>query len=71
MTERASGEDRLMMVSKQLDAIQADPSINAIACPYCGKTTQQGTDFCCNTMIRAIGVLLDARDKVKQMRWMN
>lgn len=71
MNERASGEDRLMMVSKQLDAIEQDPNINAIACPYCGTTNQQGNAFCCATLTRAIGALLDARDAIKKVRWMH
>lgn len=67
---RATPEERLMMVSKQLDAIQQDENINAMCCPYCGKTTRDGEVFCCSTFQRAIETLLDARDKVKQIQRM-
>lgn len=58
------------MVSRQLDAMQEDPNVNTLACPYCGKYTAQGAEFCCETFAKALKTLLDARDKVKQIQHM-
>ena len=64
MTDHAmSSEDKLMFVSRQLDALQVEQDANAVQCPYCGKVTIMGNIFCCRTMVAAVEVLLDARDK--------
>lgn len=67
-----NGEEKLLMVSQQLDAIQNN-DVNVLVCPYCGKVNVPGTKFCCSTITKAVKVLLDARDKVKQMQreWAN
>lgn len=70
LVPRATPEERLMMVSKQLDAMQEDENINTLACPYCGGMTFRDQPFCCVTMAKAVKTLLDARDKVKQIQRM-
>lgn len=60
-------EDKLLFISRQLDAYQVEPDANALQCPYCGKVTIQGDSFCCKTMCAALEVLLDARDKAHEM----
>jgi hypothetical protein len=70
LVPRATPEERLMMVSKQLDAMQQDENINTLACPYCGGMTLRDQPFCCRTFGKALLSLLDARDKVKQIQRM-
>jgi hypothetical protein len=70
LVPRATPEERLMMVSRQLDAMQEDENINTLACPYCGGMTFRDQPFCCRTFGKALVTLLDARDKVKQIQRM-
>ena len=58
-------EDKLLFVSRQLDALQVEINADALMCPYCGTVTVAGEDFCCRTMASAVKILLDARDCVR------
>jgi hypothetical protein len=62
MNETPSGEDKLAMIAAQLDTIDRVGHTDLV-CPYCHSITSPGKSFCCPTMIRALGVLIDARDK--------
>jgi hypothetical protein len=68
--QAASPEDKLLFVSRQLDALQVEKDANAVMCPYCNHITDAGQEFCCVTMAKAVKTLLDARDKVKQIQRM-
>ena len=62
-----SSEDKLMFVSRQMDALQVEQDANALQCPYCGKITIMGNVFCCKTMMAAVTVLLDGRDEAQRI----
>ena len=68
LVNRATSDERLLMVSRQLDAIAETPEVNAIGCPYCGEFTVEGETFCCQTLQNALMALLDARDKVRELQ---
>jgi hypothetical protein len=70
LVDRATPDERLLMVSRQLDAIQENPEINTIGCPYCGTFTVEGDTFCCQALQNALMALLDARDKVRELQRM-
>jgi hypothetical protein len=68
VTDAASPEDKLLFISRQMDALQTEKDADALLCPYCNSITVNGQAFCCVTMAKAVKVLLDARDKVKQIQ---
>ena len=57
-----SGEEKLLMLSQQLDTIARVGPVDII-CPYCNGITQPENTFCCNMIVRALSVLADAREK--------
>jgi hypothetical protein len=57
----ASGEEKLLMVAQQMDVSKDTPT--QIHCPYCGGLTSEGEIFCCDTIIRALNAIADARDR--------
>ena len=63
-------EDKLLFVSRQMDALKIEDDADALLCPYCGTVTVAGKAFCCQTMIAAVEILLDARDKVRAIQRM-
>lgn len=58
----ATGEEKLLLLSHQLDTMTRVGPID-IECPYCGKITSPGKQFCCGMIVRALGALQDAREK--------
>ncbi len=56
-----TGEEKLLLLAQQMDVSRAAPT--QIHCPYCGGVTSEGETFCCDTIIRALNAIADARDK--------
>jgi hypothetical protein len=56
-----TGEEKLLMLANQMDVSQETPTI--IFCPYCNGSTIEGEVFCCNTIVRALSAIADARDR--------
>jgi hypothetical protein len=67
-----TGEEKLLLLSQQLDTI-ARVGLVDIQCPYCKGVTSPGKTFCCETIIKALNALADARDKFGNMEryWRN
>ena len=57
----ATGEEKLLMVAQQMDVSKTTPT--EISCPYCGGITTEGEIFCCDTIVRALSAIADARDR--------
>jgi len=56
-----TGEEKLLALSQQMDVSETCPT--EIHCPYCGGMTLEGEVFCCDTIIRALSAIADARDR--------
>lgn len=57
----ATGEEKLLLLAQQMDVSQETPTI--IFCPYCKGSTVGGASFCCDTIVRALNAIADARDR--------
>lgn len=54
-------DEKLLMLAHQMDISQETPTV--IFCPYCKGSTIEGQAFCCDTVIRALSAIADARDR--------
>ena len=57
----ATGEEKLLLLAQQMDVYKPGPT--RIECPYCKGVTNEGESFCCDTIIRALNAIADARDR--------
>lgn len=62
----ATGEEKIVLLAHQMDISTETPT--EIHCPYCGGITTEGEIFCCNTIVKALNAIADARDKFKGWR---
>ena len=58
---------KLAKVAEQVNRMYAMGEQFDMECPYCGSLTQPGKTFCCTTMLNAVGVMIEAREKFAAM----